>query len=170
MHDSSQNPSGSAALDSIEANCAKYADVPEQCVCLNFRKVARSVTHVFDEAMHSIGLRSTQLSILATTYLAGGATLAKLAANLVMDRTTLTRNLKPLEKRGLVTIAVGNDRRSRVVTITREGKKLLSDALPLWRQAQEHFVDRLGDNAWDELRGELDRAVEIAQQFDHQPV
>jgi len=121
------------------------------CTSLNLRKAARAVTQFYDDALRDSGLKSTQFSLLAAAAIAGTAPISRLADEMAMDRTTLTRNLKPLETEGLLKIVAGADRRVRNVTVTPEGIALLEKAAPMWRDAQTRMIDKLGDERWGEL-------------------
>jgi len=136
---------------------------PENCTCLNLRKAARAVTQMYGEALRPSGLRATQLSVLAVIAHAGPVGMTELAKALVMDRTTLTRNLKPLLDQGLVAVAIGADRRQRPVELTAAGRAALERALPLWRTAQARTADSLGAERWAGLLRDLDAAVALAQ-------
>ena len=125
------------------------------CTSFNLRKAARTVTQFYDDALKDSGLKSTQFSLLAMTATLGGAPISRLADEMAMDRTTLTRNLKPLEEAGLIAVVAGDDRRVRNVAVTPEGQHALARALPLWRRAQTHMIDRLGDDQWGELLRQL---------------
>ena len=125
------------------------------CTSLNLRKAARTVTQFYDDALRDSGLKSTQFSLLAAASLAGAAPISRLAEEMAMDRTTLTRNLKPLETGGLLRIVAGADRRVRNVTVTPEGQALLEKAAPMWRDAQTRMIDKLGDEPWGELLRQL---------------
>ncbi len=76
-----------------------------------------------------------------------------------MDRTTLARNLRPLEKMGLMNVAQGDDQRKRIVTLTTRGKEVLSKALPLWEKAQDRVVKGLGQERWTSLQANLKEVV-----------
>jgi len=88
-------------------------------------------------------------------------TVTRLAKIGVMDRTTLTRNLRPLEKQGLVQIALGKDQRTRVVRLTPEGQKALARAFPLWKKAQARVIKELGPERWNSLRAYLGEVVSL---------
>ena len=118
------------------------------CTSFNLRKAARVVTQFYDEALKGSGLKSTQFSLLSMAATAGGAPISRLADEMAMDRTTLTRNLKPLADAGLIRIEAGDDRRVRRVVVTADGEHALSRAVPLWRRAQTRMIDRLGDEEW----------------------
>ncbi len=110
-------------------------------------------------------LRATQFNLLVASALASEATVTQLAEALVMDRTTLTRNLKPLESQGLLTINAGTDRRKHLVRLTERGRQALATALPYWEQAQDRVVTRLGQPQWHTLLAELKTVVTLAPQF-----
>lgn len=140
---------------------SQVAEVKRICVCAHLRGTARAVTQVFDAALQPTGLRATQLTVLIAVAAAPGAPMSSLAEALVMDRTTLTRNLRPLERQGLIRIAPGRDRRSREVTLTRNGGALLRRALPLWERAQARIVGGLGDERWRGMLTDLSATVAL---------
>lgn len=134
------------------------------CVCYNARKVARAVTRLYDDMLRPSGLRATQLTLLMVIDALGEPSITALAEQLVMDRTTLTRDLRPLEVAGWVAVAPGRDRRTRIVRLTPAGGATLRDALPLWRAAQAALVDDgMGAGEWTRLRSAMTRLVAIAQ-------
>ncbi len=133
------------------------------CACFSLRKAARAVTQLYDATLRQSGLRTTQFTLLLTLSRAGPVTIGTLAERLVMDRTTLTRNLKPLIGRGLIAVSEGEDRRSRIVELTEEGGERLAAALPLWQRAQGRFLDGLGRGNWSGLLGGLKQAVAVAR-------
>ena len=121
------------------------------------------VTQVYDAALRPVGLRGTQFTLIATLAKSGDTPLTRLADALVMDRTTLTRNLKPLVEKGLVRIEQKEDQRVRMISITDEGKDILEDALPFWREAQSRFVDGLGQRRWSGLLDDLVTTIGVVQ-------
>lgn len=135
----------------------------EMCACSNLRKAARAVTQFFDARLAPSGLRSTQLGILATLHHLGPRKLSDLADILVMDRTTLTRNLRPLERRGFIKLDPGDDRRTRKVALTPEGGEAMSEAFPLWCEAQNEIAGRFGAERWKEVASLLDEIVALTQ-------
>lgn len=140
-------------------------DFAATCACFNIRKAARAVTSVYDKALRPLGIRSTQLTLLMALASAGTATITRLADRLVMDRTTLARDLKPLEAQGLVVIAAGQDRRVRVVELTEAGRATLDSALPLWHAVQQRIITNgLGATGWATLYSTLQDVVQLAQQ------
>ena len=133
-----------------------------QCACLSFRAASRVVTQLFDEYLVPVGLLSTQLPVLLLLCLNESLAVSRLANLLVMDRTTLTKNLKPLRARGLVKVISGPDKRKTLLAITPEGQALMARAYPYWRQAQARIVEGLGPAQWDVVRGKLSEVVKVA--------
>jgi DNA-binding MarR family transcriptional regulator len=126
---------------------------PEDCNCLAVRQAARHVTQFYDRFLAPAGLRTTQFSILAKLKRLGPMTINALAADLVMDRTTLGRNVLPLEREGLVAVAPGEaDRRSRELRLTEAGAARLRLALKGWAEAQSRFEMAFGRKRTPELR------------------
>ena len=108
------------------------------------RQATRRVTQLYDQALAPVNLRATQYSLLSQIEQLGPIAINPLAEAMVMDRATLGHNLRPLEDRGLVRLAVGLDRRSREVHITQAGRNLLLEAQKLWRKAQDSFERTIG--------------------------
>jgi DNA-binding MarR family transcriptional regulator len=119
----------------------------------------RAVSRVYDEALAPFGLRTTQYSILARLDADGPATVGRLAARLVMDRTTLAREARPLVAAGLAAEEPGADRRQRILSLTEEGRSRLEAARPGWREAQRLVRERLGRERAQGLLGELHALV-----------
>src|SRR5579872_6331808 len=106
--------------------------VRDTCLCLHLQRAARAVARRFDEALRPLGLTNGQFSLLMSLNRLAPPTIGAVAALLAMDRTTLTASLKPLERRGLVMVAVDtSDRRSRRLSLTPAGREVLADALPI---------------------------------------
>ena len=142
-----------------------YAEAATACACNNFRKASRAITQLFDQTLEPSGLRSTQLVILLEIIVAGSTTVPQLARRLVMDRSTLQRNIQPLVRRRFIKVDSTPDkaRRSRGLTITPQGRKVVKDAVPLWERAQSAFVQQLGEKRWSLLRENLPAAVTAAR-------
>ena len=135
----------------------------EDCACHKVRMAARAVTRAYDEALRPARLRASQLAVLVAINNNDGAiSIVALAKIMGMDRSTLTRNLRPLEKEGLVAIGLEGWRRSRALEITEQGRWRLREALPLWRRAQDALRPRLGDHGWADVHGCLDRLILLA--------
>jgi DNA-binding MarR family transcriptional regulator len=138
-------------------------EIVANCACLKVRMAARAVTRAYDTALRPVGLRATQLSILVAIAIDGAISIAALASFLGTDRTTLTRNLRPLENEGLVSVGPEGWRRSRTLEITKKGQWRLREALPLWERAQDALRQKLGDQAWVDVRHSLDRLIRAAR-------
>ena len=135
----------------------------EDCACHKVRMAARAVTRAYDEALRPARLRASQLAVLVAINNNDGAiSIVALAKIMGMDRSTLTRNLRPLEKEGLVAIGLEGWRRSRALEITEQGRWRLREALPLWRRAQDALRHRLSDRGWADVHDCLDRLILLA--------
>ena len=131
------------------------------CTNMNLRKATRLVTQAYDAALQSAGLKATQFTLLATLRGLGNPPLTKLAEAMVMDRTTLTRNLKPLIDKGLIRIATEQDQRIRQIQLTPQGKRLLDEALPQWQHIQNRVVERMGEERWAQFLEDLELTIEV---------
>jgi DNA-binding MarR family transcriptional regulator len=131
-------------------------EVRRMCACDQLRRVTRGVTQIYDNAVLPSGLRITQLAIFVGLSTEGDMPLTLLAEGLGLDRTTLTRNLKVLEDRGLIrTYEHADDARVRMVSMTLEGSRMLSDALDRWAKVQEFVEERFGRERLEALESEL---------------
>ena len=129
---------------------------------------ARTVTQAYDRALAPAGVKLTQFTLMSTLERLGDTPLTELAEKLVMDRTTLTRNLKPLIDRGLVrTVDVG-DKRVRQLSLSKEGLKVLRKAQPRWERAQAATIRGLGTEHWQRLLDDLAIAVTVAGDHEQQ--
>jgi len=133
----------------------------QNCACFNVRKSARVLTQHYDTMMQSIDLRVTQFTILAVLSAQSGITVSDLADYLMMDRTTLTRNLRPLENQGLVKTRPGDDRRTRLIELSKKGMNKLEKAIPLWKQAQKDVTDYMGKKRFTDFLTELNYVEKI---------
>lgn len=142
---------------------AELAAVASNCACLNFRKVSRAVTKMFDDALVPAGIRSTQLVILVAIAAEDGITTPRLARSLELDSSTLVRALRPLERDGLIERSRADGNRRITIFVTEAGQEALDLALPYWQAAQKRFVDQLGVASWDDLRDTLGKAIASCQ-------
>ena len=133
----------------------KYKEMLESCMCLQFRMTNRLLTQLYDEALRLSGVRVTQLPILVALALDGPASVNQLAKRLLMDRTTLGQNVKPLEARRIIAISTGADRRTREIKLTSTGFEMVKEAIPLWEKAQERVVEGLGQRQSAKLLRDL---------------
>lgn len=135
-----------------------------ECTCFNLRKASRVVTQFYDESMRPTGLRGTQFALLVHTYAMGPIAVSKLAEAMATDRTTLTRNLELLNKNGLVRVEDGDDRRTRIVSITDDGRKKLARAFPYWKKTQDEIKKMMGLDDWSAMISRVSRMVNQVQE------
>ncbi|MCU7857669.1 MAG: MarR family transcriptional regulator [Candidatus Thiodiazotropha sp. (ex Lucinoma borealis)] len=138
-------------------------EIGQTCAVFNLRKASRAITQLYEEILRPSGILPTQFTLLVAVRGMGPIAISKLADQLVMDRTTLTRNLKPLERDGLLSVIPGvQDQRSREVKVTQKGINQLGIALPLWRDVQRKIRKALGDSRLDRMLDDLSAVVEAA--------
>jgi DNA-binding MarR family transcriptional regulator len=135
------------------------AGIAATCAGFNLRRAARAVTQHFDHALAPIGLRTTQFTLLGALALGGPVSTNQLALALVMDRTTLTRNLRLLRQAGLVEAQPERAGREVLFILTERGRERLARAVPVWQAAQDGIVDAYGEARWPTMIAELDRLV-----------
>ncbi len=135
--------------DQIDTSAAR------RCACANIRRTDRVITQFYDEILVPSGLNTPQFGLLATLAEVAPVTIHRLAKILVIDRTTLTRNLEVLAKQHLVRIEEGADRRTRLVHLTQEGEQALRRAWPLWQDAQARIEHALGRERFEGLLTDL---------------
>lgn len=149
------------AKQNISCDLKQCREIEQTCAVFNLRKASRVVTQLYEEIMKPSGILPTQFTLLVATRALGPIAISKMAEVLVMDRTTLTRNLKPLEREGLLSVAPGkDDQRSREVSLTSKGLKKLELALPLWKEAQHRIKQALGVSRLDRMLGDLTAVVD----------
>ncbi|MGO4570359.1 MarR family winged helix-turn-helix transcriptional regulator [Microvirga sp. 2TAF3] len=135
---------------------ATTLEVRDTCLCLYVQRAARTLARQFDEALRPVGLTNGQFSLLNALNRPEPPAVGKVAQLLAMDRTTLTAALKPLERDGLVTVAVDpNDRRNRLLRLTDEGQRVLAAAVPIWRETHAAIEAGLSELKPDGLRDAL---------------
>jgi len=128
--------------------------IRDSCLCLHVQRAARVLARRFDDALRPIGLTSGQFSLLTSLNRPDPPSIGMIANVLAMDRTTLTANLKPLERRKLVKIVPDkNDKRNRLVHLTKAGHRVLEEALPIWRETHGAIEKRIAGA--DRLRADL---------------
>jgi DNA-binding MarR family transcriptional regulator len=145
------------------SNCIEQAasftfthHVRDHCLCLHVQRAARALARRFDEALRPVGLTQGQFSLLTSLNRAEPPTIGAVAALLALDRTTLTANLKPLTRRGLVKVKVDRaDKRSRRLIITAAGRALVAAAAPIWTRAHRQAERLLRSTGPDVLRAGL---------------
>ena len=137
-----------------------FAYTTSPCHCLTLRQAARQVTQLYDTHLAATGLRATQYAVLRMIARNQPITMQGCADRLVMDRTTLTRALRPLQRDGLVAVEPGRDGRTRLLGLTGAGQAMLARTTPIWDEAQAEFEARYGSGETQDLRGMLARVVE----------
>jgi DNA-binding MarR family transcriptional regulator len=140
--------------------------IAADCLAFRVRRVSRVLTRLYDEALRPLGIQATQLTLLNAVALSDkssngeGAAMRQLADVLAMDLTTLSRNLRPLEKSRLISISpLPADRRVRIARLTNSGQRLIENALPLWRHAHARVVEALGEQEAADLKAAFDATV-----------
>lgn len=122
----------------------RFSEVPGLCPAFNIRAASRIITQLFDEILKPSGLQATQFTVLVGVHIFDSPSISNLAKGLVMDRTTITRNLKPLEKEGFVKMEAGDDRRTHFVKLTPKGKSAIDNTLPYWEKARSIVSKEFG--------------------------
>jgi DNA-binding MarR family transcriptional regulator len=131
-------------------------EVRDACLCLHLQRAARAVARRFDAVLRPLGLTNGQFSLLMSLNRPDPASIGQVSALLAMDRTTLTANLKPLERRGLVAVITdAADKRSRRLVLLPAGQALLVAAVPIWRQTHAELERLLAGTAPNRLRANL---------------
>ncbi len=125
-------------------NKQQLLEIPSSCLDYNLRKASRIAAHHYEEVMKPCGLRNTQFSLLVATCLMDNPLINDLAQVLGMDRTTVSRNVKPLQRDGFLSIVPGEDKRSRHIVVTVAGKQRLLQAIPLWQKANQSLQQKVG--------------------------
>ena len=127
------------------------------CACANLRRAARAASQIYDEELRGAGLNIAQFTLLQVLARVGEVTQGGLGRILVLDSTTLTRTLQPLERKGWILRRPGRDRRERQIALTSAGRSLFLRAVPAWNRAQKLLVARIGRRRWKGLMEELSR-------------
>jgi DNA-binding MarR family transcriptional regulator len=138
-------------------------EMGRSCLGFNLRKADLAVMQIFDEEVRSLDLRCTQFGLLMVARVMEPVALSQLSDHLGIDRTTLSRNLKPLEKRGLVRVVSGEDRRERKLSLTPEGHRLLLKAHSAWSRTQARLVKLIGKTELDRLVDQLQKVTALIQ-------
>jgi DNA-binding MarR family transcriptional regulator len=127
----------------------------DACICSHVRKAGRVITQFYDTFLQPSNLRMTQYTVLVVIALSEPETVMHLAEKLAMNRSALARALKPLENQGLILVEPGSDRRTRLVRLTEQGRHVLIQTHPYWREAQEQMIAHFGEQQTAILLSEL---------------
>jgi DNA-binding MarR family transcriptional regulator len=139
-----------------------YREVLRECASFNLRKASRVVSQLYDDILQPTGLRSTQVALLVLLAVEPESSMARLARQLMLSPSTLSRNLRPLQRDGLVDIR-HTGKRGKSVSLTSVGKKALFDAFPYWQKAQEEFIALVGANTWSTLSRQIAKTTSAAR-------
>ena len=143
-------------LSSVDLPFATTLLVRDTCLCFHVQRAARALARRYDDALRPIGLTSFQFSLLMSLNRPEPPGMAQVAELLAMDRTTLTANLKPLERRGLVNVLTDQaDKRRRMLVLTVPGRSTLAAATPIWHRTHRELEEMLGNSDADRLRDDL---------------
>jgi DNA-binding MarR family transcriptional regulator len=142
------------------------ADLLAQCACFDLRKATRAVSRLYDDHLRACGLNITQYSMLRMIEFGQQISVSTLGRHMVMDQTSISRALAPLERDRLIRSRAGSDKRTRIVSLTRKGAKLIATAKPHWDEAQKMFLDVIGDQRWTVMRGLLRDTTRVVR---HKP-
>jgi DNA-binding MarR family transcriptional regulator len=144
-----------------EAAVAKSGSARRGCTCMRLRKASRRVTQIYDRTLQEAGMTVTQYGLLGHLAKFDGISIGALAGKLIMDPTTLTRNLRPLERQGFVAMKPDRrDKRSRSLHLTVSGRAAFDAAKPAWARAQRLVEEALGEAEASALNQALDRVLE----------
>jgi MarR family transcriptional regulator, organic hydroperoxide resistance regulator len=139
--------------------------IVNSCICLKLRMIARTTAVLYDTAMQPVGLNSSQFSALRNIYRFVPLGVSQLADVMLLERTTLTRNLQLLSKKALVELQISeNDKRIQIPILTNAGIETLKAAIPKWRLAQRRFLGGLGTDGWNEILSTLRTAAALNEQ------
>lgn len=140
----------------------------QTCACYNLRRASRAVTQLYDAYFDEVGLKSTQFTVLAALAYAEDKppTIGELADTLVLEQSSLSRNLAVLERLGFIRLVPGEeDRRERIVSLTRAGRSALARGFPVWRKAQSAIASALETDELDNQLRSLRRLTKKAQEL-----
>jgi DNA-binding MarR family transcriptional regulator len=141
---------------SKEPSFATTLFVRDNCLCLHVQRAARALARRYDEVLRQVGLTSGQFSLLMSLNRPEPPNIAQVATLLAMDRTTLTANIKPLERLGLIEVGrVAADKRQRTLVLTPAGRSALAAAMPLWQRTHDNIENLLLESGPDRLRTDL---------------
>jgi DNA-binding MarR family transcriptional regulator len=160
-----KEPSAASRSGPTAADCAKMS---QTCACYNLRRASRAVTQLFDAWFDEVGLKATQFTVLAALAYAEEKppTIGELAETLVLEQSSLSRNLTVLERLGFVRVVPGEaDRRERIVSLTRAGRSALARGFPLWRKAQAAIASALDKDELENQMRALRRLTKVAQEL-----
>ena len=142
----------------------KANELLTRCACFDLRRATRAVSRMYDDFLRDAGLNITQFSMLRLICAEKELSISTLGRYMVMERTSITRALAPLERDGLIHSRPGTDKRIRVVSVSTKGRRLIAGAEPKWRQAQEALLEMIGEDRWRAMGTALRDTTRIVRQ------
>ncbi|MFJ3386509.1 MarR family winged helix-turn-helix transcriptional regulator [Lysinibacillus sp. NPDC086135] len=147
----------------------KNIDYTQICVCANLRKKTRLVTQLYDNLLQPTGLKVTQYSMLANIDLQQAVSISRLGEILLLDQTTITRNINLLKRNGYVDLTRDpQDARAKVITLTDKGVEKLNEAAPIWQDIQERIINDIGLEKYNDFYETLKTIQKIIQSYDEE--
>lgn len=147
----------------------KNIDYTQICVCANLRKKTRVVTQLYDKLLQPTGLKITQYSMLANIDYQQSVSISRLGEILLLDQTTITRNINLLKQNGYVDITKDpQDARTKVITLTEKGGEKLNEAAPIWEEIQEKIINDIGLEKYEDFYETLKSIQKIIQSYDEE--
>ncbi|MBG9452760.1 MarR family transcriptional regulator [Lysinibacillus sphaericus] len=147
----------------------KNIDYTQICVCANLRKKTRVVTQLYDKLLLSTGLKVTQYSMLANIDHQQSVSISRLGEILLLDQTTITRNINLLKQNGYVDIMKDpQDARTKVITLTEKGVEKLNEAAPIWEDIQKRIINDIGIEKYEDFYETLKSIQKIIQAYDEE--
>ncbi len=149
---------------------SKHINTPKpnknrDCLESNSRKMSRVLSAIYASGMKESQLKTSQFSLLSVIRGYGKISIGQLSKVMLMDQTTVTRNIKVLQKSALVSIVAGNDRRVKEISLTKKGQEIHKQALPYWRTIQSKVWDKLGEEKVKQLFALIDEVIEISEEI-----
>jgi len=135
-----------------------------ECACFDLRRTTRAVSRMYDGFLRDAGMNISQFALLRRIRAQKELSISTLGRYMVMDRTSITRALAPLERDGLIHSRPGADKRIRIVSVTNKGRKLVEDAEPKWHQAQEVLLETIGADRWRAMSAVLRDTTRMVRQ------
>ena len=149
----------------VRRNTDRLVEHHPTCVCANLRRATRAITNLYDAALASSGLKITQFSLLRAVGRNEPVAITALAEEMALDRTTLARNLAPLQRDQLVELTPGSDQRVTEVRLTKAGRDAIAKALPLWKKTQADVARLLSRGRLEQMREMADEVSLAAEAF-----
>ncbi len=147
----------------LSAEGQNFESSLDMCVCTHIRRAARAITRLYDDALNDTGIRYTQMIILIVLHRCGEITVSRLADELLMDASTVARNMRPLERQGLLVIKKGQDRRQRLISLSDEGVETVLKGLKYWQVAQNKFLSTFSKQQLQSHLAAISELVDVAR-------